>query len=138
MAGGIPSLSLPFHCVLAHRFLEDSQCLQSVTCLCSLPLCCLSASGHLGIACNVYLMFLFRSTSTSTFRLAEKSGQDTQLITVDEKLVRIPPCSTWHTDWCLSDLPSSNYLSGKNCQNEFVLDSRFLYQYDGYGKCYHW
>lgn len=45
------------------------------------------------LASDVYLM-VFRSASTSTSRLAEKPGQDTQLITVDEKLVRIPPGAT--------------------------------------------
>lgn len=45
------------------------------------------------LASDVYLM-VFRSASTSTSRLAEKPGQDTQLITVDEKLVRIPPRAT--------------------------------------------
>lgn len=48
---------------------------------------------RLCLASDVYLM-VFRSASTSTSRLAEKPGQDTQLITVDEKLVRIPPCAT--------------------------------------------
>lgn len=46
----------------------------------------------------------FRSTSTTASRLAEKPGQDTQLITVDEKLVRSPPRSTGHTNWGLSDV----------------------------------
>lgn len=59
---------------------------------------------RLYLASDVYLM-VFRSASTSTSRLAEKPGQDTQLITVDEKLVRIPARATWPTDWCLSDPP---------------------------------
>lgn len=67
------------------------------------------------LASDVYLM-VFRSTSTSTSRLAEKPGQDTQLITVDEKLVRIPPRATWPTDWCLSD-PPITFLEKKKVQN---------------------
>lgn len=110
--GGFPPCLFLSNISSPHRFLQDSPCLQSVTCLCNVPLCCLSAFGGLCFACNVYLM-VFRSTSTSTSRLAEKPGQDTQLITVDEKLVRIPPWSTWHTDWCLSGLLSSNYPPGK-------------------------
>ncbi|XP_053180688.1 NADH dehydrogenase [ubiquinone] iron-sulfur protein 4, mitochondrial [Scomber japonicus] len=44
--------------------------------------------GRLSVINVASKMFLnpIRSTSTSTSRLAEKSGQDTQLITVDEKL----------------------------------------------------
>uniref|UniRef100_A0A672ZXA5 NADH dehydrogenase [ubiquinone] iron-sulfur protein 4, mitochondrial n=1 Tax=Sphaeramia orbicularis TaxID=375764 RepID=A0A672ZXA5_9TELE len=44
--------------------------------------------GRLSVINAASKMFLrpIRSTSTSTARLAEKSGQDTQLITVDEKL----------------------------------------------------
>uniref|UniRef100_A0A3B3U7X5 Uncharacterized protein n=1 Tax=Poecilia latipinna TaxID=48699 RepID=A0A3B3U7X5_9TELE len=37
--------------------------------------------------CNLTTL---KSASTSASRLAEKAEQDTQLITVDEKLVRIP------------------------------------------------
>lgn len=95
--GGIPPCLFLFTVSSPRRFLQDSQWLQSVTYLCNFCLCCLPAFDGFCFACNVFLM-IFRSTSTSTLRLAEKPGQDTQLITVDEKLVRIPPCSTWHTD----------------------------------------
>ncbi|XP_035496791.1 NADH dehydrogenase [ubiquinone] iron-sulfur protein 4, mitochondrial [Scophthalmus maximus] len=48
----------------------------------------LLGSGRVAVIKTACRMFLnpIRSTSTSTSRLAEKPGQDTQLITVDEKL----------------------------------------------------
>lgn len=100
--GGFPTSSPAFHCILA---LPIPPRLSAVKCVClidiSISWLCLT------VFCCAFtvLLMVFRSTSTSTSRLAEKPGQDTQLITVDEKLVRIPSCSTWPTDGCLSDLP---------------------------------
>lgn len=98
--GGFPPCLFLFTVSSPRRFLQDSQWLKSVTCLRNFLLCFLSAFGSLCFACNVYLM-VFRSTSTSTSRLAEKPGPDTQLITVDEKLVRITLWSAWQIDVCL-------------------------------------
>lgn len=64
--------------------------------------------GALSLARNVYPTLPCRSTSTSAWRLAEKPGQETQLITVDEKLVRIPPSLMWNTGCFLPDVALSN------------------------------
>lgn len=103
--GGFPPYFFHFTVYSPRCILQDSQRLQSVIWLCYLFVCLWLFIFW--FMCNGCLM-IFRSTSTSTSRLAEKSGQDTQLITVDEKLVRIPPRSTWHTDCFLSLLLSSN------------------------------
>lgn len=93
IGGGGDSLLVPFFSLYTCSA-ASSKVVSIAECdLFNLPICCMSGLGEFFSASNVYLM-VFRSTSTSASRLAEKPGQDTQLITVDEKLVRIPPRST--------------------------------------------
>lgn len=95
---------LSFHCILALLIPPRWSAVDSYICLLNRHIHFMPVFVSFCYAFIVLLM-VFRSISTSTSRLAEKPGQDTQLITVDEKLVRIPSCSTWPTDGCLSDLP---------------------------------